>query len=194
MDTAMMSIRGEPFANRESRGQLGFSLLEALFAAVVMTIALVALLAVFAVAVSSTQTVQQDQLARQKAREALESIFTARQTAQVSFTAIANTPGGIFVQGMQPLTDPGPDGLDGTGDDVPAAPIPLPGPDGILGTADDSSVPLNVFQRRIDITNVLNPDGTVNPNVKQVTVTIQYPSGTGLQRTYTVQALISSFR
>jgi type II secretory pathway pseudopilin PulG len=190
MDTAMTArARVRPGSR-----QRGFSLLEALFAAVVITIGLVALLAVFAMAVSSTQTVQQDQLARQKAREALESIFTARQTAQISFTQIANTPSGIFVQGMQPLTDAGPDGLDGTADDVPAAPIPLPGPDGILGTADDQSVPLNVFQRRIDITNVLNPDGSVNPNVKQVTVTIQYPAGTGLRRTYAVQALVSSFR
>ena len=190
-----MKTRARQDANRDLRaGQGGFSLIEALFAAAIMTIGLLTLLGVFATAVSSTQTVQQDQLARQKAREALESIFTARQTQQITFPQIANTPAGIFVQGTQPLTDPGPDGLDGTADDVPAAPIPLPGPDGILGTADDQSVPLSVFQRRIDITNVLNPDGTLNPNVKQLTVTIQYPSATGRQRSYVVQALISSFR
>lgn len=191
----MIRTRAQQDGKQGSRGcQRGFSLIEALLAAAILTVGLVALLAVFAVAVGSTQTVQQDQLARQKAREALESIFTARQTQQITFTQIANTPAGIFVQGMQPLTDPGPDGLDGTADDVPAAPIPLPGPDGILGTADDLSVPLSIFQRRIDITNVLNPDGSINPNVKQVTVTIQYPTGTGQTRTYVVQALISSFR
>ncbi len=191
----MTRTRAKQDAKQDSRsGQRGFLLLEALFAAAIMTIGLVALLAVFALAVSSTQTVQQEQIARQKAREALESIFTARQTQQITFTQIANTPGGIFVQGTQPLTDPGPDGLDGTADDVPATPIPLPGPDGILGTADDQSVPLSVFQRRIEITTVLNPDGTINPNVKQVTVTLQYPSATGQPRTYVVQALISSFR
>lgn len=191
----MIRTQPQQDGKQGSRGrQRGFSLIEALFAAAILTVGLVALLAVFAVAVGSTQTVQQDQLARQKAREALESIFTARQTQQITFAQIANTPTGIFVQGMQPLTDPGPDGLDGTADDVPAAPIPLPGPDGILGTADDTSVPLSVFQRRIDITNVLNPDGSINPNVKQIKVTIRYPTGTGQQRTYVVQALISSFR
>jgi Tfp pilus assembly protein PilV len=98
--------------------QAGFTLLEAMISVVVLTIGLIAMLSAFATAVGSIQNVQMDQINRQKATETLESIFTARQTAQLSFAAIQNTPNGIFTPGMVPLTDAGPDGLDGTGDDV----------------------------------------------------------------------------
>jgi hypothetical protein len=54
---------------------------------------------------------------------------------------------------------------------------------------------LGNFQRQIQIQNWLNPDGTINPNLKQVTVTIQYTRpGIAQARTYTVNALISSYR
>jgi len=75
-------------------------LVEAMISVVVLTIGLVAVLSVFAVAVSSMQNVQMDQIARQKATETLESIFTARQTAQLSFASIQNTPNGIFTPGI----------------------------------------------------------------------------------------------
>jgi hypothetical protein len=53
---------------------------------------------------------------------------------------------------------------------------------------------LSNFKRQILITNTNNPDGTPNTNLRQITVTIQYPAPTGKQRSYTVQALISSYR
>ena len=109
-------------------------MLETLIAIVVLMIGLLAVLATFALAIGNTTTVQYDSVARQKAAEAMESIFTARQTSQLSFDRIQNVGAGtgIFTVGFTPMTDPGPDGLDGTGDDVPAAPIRLPGASGTV--------------------------------------------------------------
>ena len=179
--------------------QRGFTLLEAMISTVIVTVGLVGMIAVFAVAVSSTQTVQLDTLGRQKATEALESIYTARETAQITWAQIQNISGGgpgIFTAGLVALTDPGPDGLDGTADDVPASTITVPGPSGVLTGATPPDVPilLSNFKRQILITNTNNPDGTPNGNLRQITVTIQYPTPTGKQRSYTVQALISSYR
>ena len=172
--------------------QRGFAMLETLIAIVVLMIGLLAVLATFALAIGNTTTVQYDSVARQKAAEAMESIFTARQTSQLSFDRIQNVGAGtgIFAVGFTPMTDPGPDGLDGTGDDVPAAPIRLPGASGtVTNTAQDVLVDLGNFSRQIQIANVAG-----NPNVRQITVTVRYPAPQGWFRNYQVQALISSYR
>jgi Tfp pilus assembly protein PilV len=173
-------------------GQQGFALLETLIAIVVLMIGLLAVLATFAMAIGNTNTVQLDSVARQKAAEALESIFTARQSSQITFNAIQNVGNGagIFNGAMTAMTDPGPDGLDGTGDDVPAAPVRLPGRSGVItNTNQDVLVNLGNFQRQIVIANVAG-----NPNVRQITVSVRYPVPQGWFRTYQVQALISSYR
>jgi hypothetical protein len=175
-------------------------------------VGLLAMLATFAYALATTQSVQEDQIAKQIAEDTMENIFTARDTQQISFAQIANVAGGgIFVGGLTNLLDTGPDGLAGTGDDIaynpattgcPAAINPLgvqcirlPGNDGILGTADDTFMVLSNFQRSIVIANTLNADGTPNPNLKQVTVNVQYVRpGQRVPRVYTVNALISIFR
>jgi Tfp pilus assembly protein PilV len=180
-------------------GQQGFTLLEAVISMAILTVGLVAMLASFAVAVGSTGTVQLDTIARQKATEALESIFTARQTSQVSWDKIQNVSSGgsgIFTTGLNALTDPGADGLDGTADDVPAGNITVPGATGTTQGSNASSVVISLsnFKRQIQISNVTNSDGSVNPNLRQVTVTVQYPASTGKTRTYVVQALISAYR
>jgi hypothetical protein len=150
---------------------------------------------------SSTQSVQLDQIARQKAMEAMESVYTARQTQQITFAQIANTPTGIFKTGLLNILTAGPDGLVGTGDDGtgpnPGCPgtyqcVVLPGTDGTM--KNPIVYELRNFQRQIQIANVNNADGTPNPNLKQVAVTVQYTTPRGLQKTYQVQGLISSFR
>jgi type II secretory pathway pseudopilin PulG len=175
---------------KRQRSSRGFTLLEAMISIVILTVGLIALLSAFAAALGSTQNVHLDSIARQKAAEALESIFTARQTAQISYAQVANTtavPPGIFTAGWTPLTSAGPDGLDGTADDLPPAMIMVPGNDGTMGT--EVAVNLANFQRQILITN--DPNVT---NLKEITVSIQYAVPQGYTRTYTVQALISAFR
>jgi len=184
--------------DRKSFSQAGFSLIEVMIAGAIMMIGLLAVLGLFGTALAATQASQLDEIAHARATQTLESIYTARQTSQFGFAAIDNTTAasgkGQFTAGMVALTDPGPDGLDGTSDDVAAAPIVLPGPDGKLGTSDDITVSLASFQRQITITNAINPlSGAQDPNLKQIIATIQYPGANGKWRTYSVQTLISAF-
>lgn len=181
------------------RDERGFTLLEAMISTVIVTVGLVGMIAVFAVAMASTQNVQLDAIARQKSTEALESIFTARETSQITWAQIQNTSSsatGIFTPGLVTLTDPGADGLDGTADDVPAANIIVPGPSGAItgSSPPDVTLVLSNFKRQIQINTVNNTDGSLNPNLRQIIVTVQYPAASGRTRSYTVQALISSYR
>jgi Tfp pilus assembly protein PilV len=57
---------------------------------VVLTVGLVTLLGVFGLAVATTQTSQEDLIAKGLADEALESIVTARNTSQLSWDQIQN--------------------------------------------------------------------------------------------------------
>jgi len=53
---------------------------------------------------------------------------------------------------------------------------------------------LGNFTRQIEIDPVLQPDGTANPNLKQVIVTVSYLNSSPVPRSYRVTALISSYR
>lgn len=192
---------------RASRADSGFSLLEVMIAIVVMSVGLMAVIASLVAAFSATQSGQLDLIARQKALEALESIYTARNSQQIPFAEVANQAnGGIFVGTPTQLLCPGNDGLEGTADDVPctdqngnvcpdggAQCMVLPGPDGILGTADDVTMSLGDFRRTITITPVKLPDGTTNQNMMAITVSVSYTKDGMPARTYNVNGLISSY-
>jgi prepilin-type N-terminal cleavage/methylation domain-containing protein len=202
MDATMTGRTARPSCTKTNAR--GFSLIEVIISIAILMIGLLALVGTFGLALASTANSQEDLVAKQKAMEAVESIYTARNTQQLGFGAIANTnaAGGIFKLGYQPLLAAGADGLVGTTDDTnfPACPggvecINLPGADGILGTSDDNQMSLSNFQRQITITSVLQPDGTANPNLKQVQVDVQYTkAGSSNKRTYTTIAYISSYR
>lgn len=191
----------------QTSAQRGFTLIETMIAIAIMSIGILTLIAAFATAVNATQNAQENLIARQKTLEAMESIYTARNTQQISFAQIANTTsGGIFTNGPTQLLCAGPDGLVNTSDDVncaasgPCAAGPecvvLPGLDGVLGTGDDQAMSLANFTRQIQIGSVLEADGvTIDPNLKQIIVTISYKSGgSTTPHTYSVNALISAFR
>jgi prepilin-type N-terminal cleavage/methylation domain-containing protein len=197
------------FVKRRS-SESGFTLIELLIATVVMTIGLLALMASFATAIRATASAQEDLIARHKALDALESIYTARNSQQEPFAAINNVAnGGIFLSGAQPLLCAGPDGIVGTADDVActapdtgaACPggvecLVLPGPDGILGTADDVTESLSNFTRSITFYPVDLPasqGGGINPNLIGVTVAVTYIKPGWPARTYNVNGLISSY-
>jgi prepilin-type N-terminal cleavage/methylation domain-containing protein len=187
--------------------QAGFSMIEVMIAIVVMSVGLLAVVASIATAVGATQSAQEDLVARHKALEALESIYTARNSQQVAFSSINNTgSGGIFLSGAQPLLCAGPDGLVGTTDDVACmtsggATCPnsgvecwvLPGLDGVLGTGDDQTMSLANFTRTITINQVLLSTGAINDNMMAVTVSVAYTKDGLPARTYTVNGLISRY-
>ncbi len=184
---------------RPSQLQRGFSLLEVVISMALLTIGLVSLAGVFGLAMASTQESQEDMIAKQMANEVVESIVTARNTAQLSWDAIQNTSdGGIFLNGFQQAYMPAGDGILGTADDVTGAQyvtITEPGPDGIYGTSDDISLPLSNYRREIQIQPVTDANGNVVPSLRAINVTIQYNTPrTRVPKTYSLSSFISQFR
>jgi len=193
-----MTIRNSEREIRARRQQYGFTFIEVMIAVAVLLVGLVGVLSVFAFGLAAMQFAQEDLIAKQKAREALEGVYGARNTSQITYDMIQNVSnGGIFLDGLQPLLLAGNDGIIGTADDGPVETLRLPGPDGVYGTADDTNVPLATFQRQIQITPVPLAGGGVNPDLRQISITVQYSAGKsmgGSIRTYTVSSYISRFR
>ena len=179
---------------RQEAGQGGFTLIEVVVATLVLVVGLVSMLALFTQAVVVLSCAQEDLVAQQKGQEALESIYTARNTQQITFDMVRNTSGGgIFLDGWQPLKTPGADGLLGTADDGAVETLTLPGPDGLLGTADDEIRRLTSFTRQIDITPLVI-GGTTSADIRQVAITVRYSTARGWQRSYRAVTYISRFR
>ena len=195
---------------RTRSSERGFTLVEVMIAVGIMTIGILAVMATFATAISATASAQEDLIARHKALDAMESIYTARNSQQLPFASINNVAnGGVFLSGAQQLLCAGPDGIVGTADDVActapdtgaACPggvecLVLPGPDGILGTADDVTQSLGNFTRTITFNTVsqtVNGVVTTNQNLIAVTIAVSYTKPGWPARTYTVNALISSY-
>ena len=174
-------------------GQKGFTLLETMVALAVLFVGLVALAAMLATSIAFENSAQADFIAQQKAAEAVESIFTARDMQTVTFAQLQNvSSGGIFLNGALELCNPGPDGIVDTADDNCAEPdvILKPGPDGILGTADDIQIVLSTYYkmtRTVTISNIVGETG-----VRMIQVTINYQTGM-LTRSYTLTTYISQY-
>jgi type II secretory pathway pseudopilin PulG len=194
-------------ARRQSQG--GFSIIEVMVSMCVLTVGLVSLLGVFGLAMASTQSTQQDMIAKQLADEAYESIVTARNTSQITFDDIQNTgstncpvtnisPCGIFLSPAQQIYNAGTDGIYGTADDSSSGvrqTLHDPGPDGIFGTSDDVYVPLTGYQRTIAIGSVTNSQNQLVDSLRSVTITIQYTTAqTRTTRSYILNSYISQFQ
>jgi hypothetical protein len=172
----------------------GYGLLEVLMAVFVSVIGLVSLLALFSQSVVTMVLVQEELIAKHKAREALESIYTARNS-QGSFADIETiNDGGIFEEGFQPLKVSGVDGLIGTVDDGAVETILLPGPDGLLGNGDDINRTLDNFERQIEIDPVLDAGSNPYPDLKEITVTVRYTTSQGWQRSFQTSSYVSRYR
>lgn len=194
-----------------ARKNEGFTLIEVMIAIVVMSVGILAVIASLATAMAATQSAEEDLIARQKALEAMESIYTARNSQQIPFSSVANVSnGGIFLNGAQPMKCAGPDGLVNTGDDVScttssgatcpdsgAECMVLPGLDGVLGTPDDVTMSLGNFKRTITITPTTYPNGPnagqPNPNMMGITIVVSYTKAGLPARSFTATGLISSY-
>ena len=166
--------------------QRGFSLLEVIFALGVMAFGLLTLAAAFTYGMVHLNTGNSLLIAKQKAAEAIESVFMSRDTRTLSWALVRNqADGGIFLAGPQPMKVAGADGMVNTTDDGPIEEVILPGPDGLIGTSDDETKPLTEFTREIDITDL----GT---NLREIRVIITYPYGT-TYREFVLMTYISAF-
>lgn len=176
----------------------GFSLIEVMVSTGILTAGLLSLVGVMAIGVQKVAGSGAALIAREKAREAVESVHTARDTGELSWARVRNAAqGGDFLGGPQPIYLPGTDGLVNTADDAAAGyeTIKEPGYDGLLGTSDDKLTPLRptMFTREIAITPLtLDGSQTINPNLRQITVTVRYKVLNSWQ-TYTLTTFVSSY-
>ncbi len=181
-----------PFGPAGVGGERGFSLIESLIAVGVLAFGMLAVAAGFTQGLALMSGSNLDILAREKAAEAIESVFTARDTRTITWSQIRNvegetgSDGGIFLDGAQPLTVAGDDGLVNTDDDGAVESLMLPGRDGLLGTDDDIPQLLNNFTREIEIR------ATAKSTLRRLRVVIRYQVG-GETREYSITTYISSY-
>ena len=159
---------------RSNRRAGGFTLLETMIAMVILSFGILSVAAVYTKGLQASNSNQMSFIAQQKAQEALETIFTARDSGTLTFANIANvSQGGVFLDGPQRLCDAGPDGVLGTNDDncnIPNVIVTGPGPDNVLGTADDTVINLNPWMTRAIA--IVPVNGT--PKLNQITITVSY--------------------
>jgi prepilin-type N-terminal cleavage/methylation domain-containing protein len=174
------------------RNDAGFSLIESLVAIAILSGGMLAIAAAFLQGTVQLTGSDLDVLAREKAAEAIENVFTARDTRTIQWAQIRNiegpdgNAGGVFRDGPQPLTRAGTDGLVNTADDGQALEtLVRPGPDGLLGTADDVTQALMQFTREVVIRDV-------SQSLRELRVIVRYRVG-GVIREYTIATLISSY-
>jgi prepilin-type N-terminal cleavage/methylation domain-containing protein len=177
---------------KRNRKQSGFTLVETVVAMAVLSFGVLSLSAIYSQGLKASAQTQMQFIAQQKAQEALETLFTARDTKLLTWAQIANvSQGGVFKDGPQPLLAPGPDGLLGTADDDASNPNTIvigPGADNILGTSDDQTINLNPWMTRT-ITIVPDPN---TPNLNDVTITINY-TFQGQASQFVLSSYLSSF-
>ena len=160
---------------RRAKRENGFTLLETMIAMAVLSFGILSLVAVFTQGLKASSASQIQFIAQAKAQEAMETIFTARDTHILSWAQINSvSKGGVFLDGPQPMLAPGPDGLVGTADDDANNPNTIivgpPGNDDIMTTSGDVTINLNpMMTRTIEFLPV-----TGTPNLNQVTVTVNY--------------------
>lgn len=127
-----------------------------------------------------------DLVATQKAAEAIESVFSARDSHILTWAQIRNvSDGGVFLNGAKQLKLPGVDGLINTGDDGAVETVRYPGRDQLEGTYDDVVETLDRYTREIRLEEL-------SGDLRSITVTVTYQSGPAT-RTYSLTAYISNY-
>lgn len=166
--------------------QSGFSLVETMVAILVLSVGVLGLSQAFVAGVQKAMSSPYEVLATQKAAEAIESVFAARDSHTIPWAQMRNTnEGGVFLGTATPMTTAGVDGVLNTADDGAVESYTFPGPDGYVGTSDDRTLTLDAFTRQIRIVEL-------SPFLRNVTVTITYPVN-GMTKTYEITALISQY-
>jgi hypothetical protein len=177
--------------HRQLQSESGISLVETMIAMLVLTVGAIGMAAMFLKGMQATGSSPTELVATQKAAEAIESVFSARDSHTITWDKLRNADQGIFTKNPQPMFVAGDDGILGTSDDGKDGQqtgvletVVLPGPDQLIGTADDREETLRGFTREIRITDVQD-------DLRLITVTIEYPAG-GTKRKYTLTSYISA--
>jgi type II secretory pathway pseudopilin PulG len=168
----------------------GFSLAETIIAIGVLTTGVLGAAGILAAGMQNLSSSPGDVIVTQKAAQAIEAVFSARDSHKLQWSQIRNvnaTPPGIFLAGPQPLKLAGADGLVNTADDTTVETVTFPGKDQKLLTSDDWTFPLSTYTREIVITDL--PGET---DVRKVVVNVTFKNGTSTRK-YTLTTFISSY-
>ncbi|MDQ3069105.1 MAG: prepilin-type N-terminal cleavage/methylation domain-containing protein [Acidobacteriota bacterium] len=174
-----------------AREQSGFTLVEALVAMGVTVVGVLSLAAALAFGTRMLLGSQGQIVASQRAAEAIEAVFKARDSRVIAWSLIRNEEGesgsdnGIFLDGPRDIREPGDDGLINTDDDGDIEEVIRPGVDGLMGTADDERTPLSNYSREIEIRDI-------GPNLRRIRVIVRYRSD-GAQREYVLTTFVSAY-
>ena len=172
------------------RNEHGFTLMEALVAMGITVVGVMSLSMAMAFGTRMLVSGQGQMVASQRAAEAIEAVFKARDSRVIQWTQIRNVVGagndnGVFLDGPRPVRQAGPDGLINTADDGAVEEVITPGADGLLGTADDQRTPLSGYTREIEIRDI-------GPNLRRIRVIVRYRSDGG-DREYVLTTFVSSY-
>jgi type II secretory pathway pseudopilin PulG len=171
----------------------GFSLAETVIALGVLTTGVIGAAGVLTIGMQNLSSSPADVVVTQKAAQAVEAVFAARDSHRLTWAQIRNvngaaSDGGVFLDGPQPLKLAGADGLVNTADDTTVETVTLPGKDQLLNTPDDLVITLNGYTREIAIRDVVGENG----ELRSIVVTVTYQNG-ATKRTYTLQSFISAY-
>ena len=162
------------------KDQSGFSLLETVVAIGVLTIGVLGAAAVLSSGMQKLSGSPADVIASQKATQAIESVFAARDSHRLTWAQIKNVAdGGVFLDGAQPMTVAGNDGLVDTSDDGGVETIDM---------GAGHTMTLTAYTRQIQIADVAGENG----NLRSIIVTITYQDGS-IKRTYVLRSYISAY-
>lgn len=172
------------------RDDAGFTLAEALVAMGITVVGVMSLGLALAAGTRMLVGGQGQMVAAQRAAEAVEAVFKARDSRTIEWAEIRNVVGegngaGVFLDGPREIRDPGDDGLINTDDDGEIEEVITPGVDGLLGTDDDQHTPLTGYTREIEIRDI-------GPNLRQIRVIVKY-KGDGGEREYVLTTYVSSY-
>lgn len=173
---------------RRLEHEAGVTLIETMIAMLVLTVGAVGMAATFLHGMRMSVSSPNELIATQKAAEAVESVYSARDSHTITWAQLRNqSNGGIFLDSDQAIKTGGDDGVVNTGDHGEVAEtVVLPGPDQDLSaTADNKTITLDGFTRKIKIEDI-------STTLRSITVTITYKAGTTTQ-TYVLTAYISAY-
>lgn len=180
-----------PRRPRPDTRDAGFTLIEVMVGMVLLLVGVLALEGAVALGARRLTGSQDQLLASERAAEAIESVFKARDNRVLTWAQIRNvegssgSDGGVFLDGPQEIHTPGDDGLVNTADDGDLDVVVKPGADGLLGTADDERTPLFGFTREIEIRDI-------SDTLRRLRVIVRYRSATGEEQ-YVVTTYISAY-